>query len=92
MGRERPPLYVNVKTLAAEMEISETQVYALVRQGVLPRPIKLSERCVRWAWSSVEAALASLEEGRQPDEDDSDPFMKAIRDAKKETQGARATA
>lgn len=83
------PSYVNVRTLASEMEISESQVYALVRVGVLPKPIRLSAGCVRWSWSAVEAALASLEEGRELEQDnDPDPIMRRIRDAQK---AAKAT-
>lgn len=88
------PAYVNIRTLASQLEIGETQVYSLVRQGVLPKPLKLSAGCVRWSWSSVQAALASLEEGRQSDEEevDHDPIMKQINDAYKTTARYRASA
>ncbi|WP_193227575.1 helix-turn-helix transcriptional regulator [Aureimonas psammosilenae] len=83
------PSYVNIKTLSAELEISETQVYALVRGGVLPKPLKLTAGCVRWSWASVEAALASLQSGGQPEAgNDPDPLMKMIHDAQARERGA----
>lgn len=86
------PAYVNIKTLAGQLQIGETQVYALVRQGVLPKPLKLSAGCVRWSWSSVQTALASLEEGREADGQDDDPIMKQINDAYKTTARHSASA
>lgn len=44
----RRPSYVSFKTLFAELEIGKTQVYSLVRQGILPKPRKLTAGCVRW--------------------------------------------
>ncbi len=76
------PSYVNIRTLASELEISETQVYALVRGGVLPKPLKLSAGCVRWSWAAVETALASLQpEGQANGNHDPDPIMQKLRDA-----------
>jgi predicted DNA-binding transcriptional regulator AlpA len=80
--------YVNIKTLASELEISETKVYALVRGGVLPKPLKLTAGCVRWSWAAVETALASLQSGGQPEAgNDPDPLMRLIRDAEARERG-----
>ncbi|WP_193227833.1 helix-turn-helix transcriptional regulator [Aureimonas psammosilenae] len=82
------PSYVNIKTLASELQISETQVYALVRSGVLPKPLKLSAGCVRWSWAAIETALASLQPGGQPEADNNpDPLMRMIRDAQARERG-----
>ena len=74
---DRRPSYLSAKTLARELDVSESQVYALVRGGVLPKPIKLSPGCVRWSWAKVQAALYALEhvEPRTL----SDPYMAGIR-------------
>lgn len=55
-GRPHMP----ASTLALELDRSESTVDEMVRRGVLPRPLRLSNGCVRWSWASVEAALASL--------------------------------
>lgn len=57
---DRRPAYLSAKTLARELDVSESQVYALVRGGTLPKPIKLSPGCVRWSWAKVQAALYAL--------------------------------
>lgn len=57
---ERAPAYVSRQRLADLLDVSETQVDALVQRGVIPRPIKLSPGCVRWRWETVDMALASL--------------------------------
>jgi predicted DNA-binding transcriptional regulator AlpA len=59
----RPPTYVSRATLAAEIDIAESTVDDMVRRGVLPKPLRLSTGCVRWAWHEVETALQSLKEG-----------------------------
>lgn len=88
--RLRPPAYVNIKTLAAELEISESQVYSLVNAGVLPKPIRLTSGCVRWSWDAVRVALDSMASGNTA-ADDADPFMRGIENAAK-TQKDRRTA
>src|SRR5215218_7425266 len=47
--------------LADELSIAESTVSDFVRRGVLPKPVYLSSGCVRWRWSSVDAALAARE-------------------------------
>ena len=74
---DRRPSYLSAKTLAHELDVSESQVYALVRGGILPKPIRLSPGCVRWSWVTVQAALCALEHVEQATPDD--PYMEAIR-------------
>ena len=89
--RLRPPSYVCRQTLAAELQISESTVDEFVRRGVLPRPAKLSNGCVRWRWTDVDAALASLASGTE--DAAADQFIAGARDAaKKATEGRRGSA
>jgi predicted DNA-binding transcriptional regulator AlpA len=67
------------KSLAAELDISESTVDEMVRRGVLPKPIRLSTGCVRWSWIAVEAALASIAGSAQ--DGASDPFLAGVRRA-----------
>ncbi len=73
----RRPSYLSAKTLARELDVSESKVYALVRSGILPKPVKLSPGCVRWSWAKVQAALYALEHAEP--ETPHDPYMEAIR-------------
>lgn len=75
----RPPSYVSVRSLARELDVSETTVSEMVRRGVLPPPLRLSSGCVRWCWADVERALGALSGGRFPA--DEDPFLRGVRDA-----------
>ncbi len=74
----RPPSYVTCSTLARELEISESTVYEMVRRGVLPQPVKLSNGCVRWCFADVQAALSSLSAGCAA-EAASDPFLAGLK-------------
>ena len=74
----RPPSYLSCASLARELDVSESTVWEMVRRGVLPRPVKLSAGCVRWCWTDVQQALASLATGGTASEND--PFMKGVRD------------
>jgi predicted DNA-binding transcriptional regulator AlpA len=85
----RPPSFMSRKELAWELSVSESTVDELVRRGVIPPAARLTPGCVRWSWTSVEAALASLVGGT----DDGDPFMTGARDAiKTATEGRRGAA
>jgi predicted DNA-binding transcriptional regulator AlpA len=59
------------KELAWELSCSESTVDELVRRGTIPRPIRLTEGCIRWWWPAVEAALANVAEAG----DGGDPYM-----------------
>lgn len=80
-----PPSYLSCASLARELDVSETTVAEMVRRGVLPTPYKLSSGCVRWRWSEVEVALASLKPGSDTT---SDPFLSGVKNATK-PQAAR---
>lgn len=80
----RPPSYVTCGTLARELEVSESTVYEMVRRGVLPTPVKLSNGCVRWCWADVQAALGSLSVGRSS-EAPTDPFMAGLNNVAPQT-------
>lgn len=82
----RPPSFMSRKELAWELSISESTIDELVRRGVIPHAVKLTPGCVRWSWTAVETALASL--AGSPD--DGDPFMQGVRHAvKAQTEGQR---
>lgn len=84
----RPSAYLSKASLARELDISESTVDEMVRRAVLPKPVKLSAGCVRWSWTAVEQALATL--GGSAD-DGADPFMKGARNATK-AEGRREPA
>jgi predicted DNA-binding transcriptional regulator AlpA len=75
---QRPPSYVTCSTLARELEISESTVYEMVRRGIIPPPVKLSNGCVRWCFADVRAALASLSADCAA-ETTSDPFLAGLK-------------
>jgi predicted DNA-binding transcriptional regulator AlpA len=80
LSSERPPSYVSCATLARELDVSETTVHEMVRRGVLPQPVKLSNGCVRWRWADVDMALGSMSASRAT-EAASDPFLAGARHA-----------
>jgi predicted DNA-binding transcriptional regulator AlpA len=75
----RPPAFLSKASLAHELDMAESTVDEMVRRGVLPKPVKLSAGCVRWSWTAVEYALASLGGEIQ----DTDPFMAGAKHATK---------
>lgn len=81
----RPPSYMSRKELAWELSIAESTVDELVRRGVIPAATKLTPGCVRWSWTAVENALASLTSSP----DDGDPFMAGAENAIKATTESR---
>ena len=82
----RPPAFLSKASLAHELDMAESTVDEMVRRGVLPKPVKLSAGCVRWSWTAVEYALASLGGTIE----DGDPFMAGAKHATKTaTQGSR---
>jgi predicted DNA-binding transcriptional regulator AlpA len=56
----RPPSYLSCASLARELDMSESTVQDMVRRGVLPKPVRLSNGCVRWSWADVQASIGSL--------------------------------
>lgn len=71
---DRPPSYLDKKSLAAEFCISESTVDEWVQRGHLPRPIRLGGS-VRWCWAEVDARMKA----RSAPE--ADPFMAGIANA-----------
>lgn len=69
---DRPAAYQSRESLASELQISESQIDALVMRGVLPKPIRAGGS-VRWRWAEVDAALMGLGQGSE-----ADPFMQGI--------------
>src|SRR5437868_13596096 len=85
----RPPSFLSRKELAWELSVSESTVDELVRRGVIPPATKLTPGCVRWSWTAVETALASLARTA----DDGDPFLPRARTAiKSATERRRGAA
>jgi predicted DNA-binding transcriptional regulator AlpA len=78
------PAFLSKKSLAFELDVSESTVDEMVRRGVLPKPLRLSTGCIRWSWEAVTASLASL----SPDSDTgaSDPFLAGAQNATKATR------
>jgi predicted DNA-binding transcriptional regulator AlpA len=79
VATSRPPAFLSKASLAHELDMAESTVDEMVRRGVLPKPVKLSAGCVRWSWTAVEYALASLGGTIE----DSDPFMAGAKHATK---------
>jgi predicted DNA-binding transcriptional regulator AlpA len=75
------PMYMSRSSLAAALDISGSTVDEMVRRGVLPKPVKLSAGCVRWSWTAVEMALASI--AGATDDGTSDPYLTGARNAVK---------
>jgi predicted DNA-binding transcriptional regulator AlpA len=74
------PAYLSKASLAEQLDMAESTVDDLVKRGVLPKPIKLSSHCVRWSWTAVELAIASLS---GTTDDAVDPFIQGARNATK---------
>jgi predicted DNA-binding transcriptional regulator AlpA len=65
-------------TLARELDCSESTIDSLVDRGVLPKPLRLSNGCVRWVWDDIVIALTSL---KGADSTAFDPYLKGVQDA-----------
>jgi predicted DNA-binding transcriptional regulator AlpA len=72
----RCPSYLSCASLARELECSESTVYKLVREGVLPKPVRLSDGTVRWCWAEVDAALRARADSAQRAK--SDPYLEGV--------------
>lgn len=47
--------YLSDKELSERLEVSRQTIWRWVREGNLPRPIKLGSNCTRWKLSDIEA-------------------------------------
>jgi predicted DNA-binding transcriptional regulator AlpA len=74
--------------LATAIGVSESTVDEMVKRGVLPKPMRLSEGCVRWSVDAVRDALASLE-GRSENTPAIDPFSAGVRRVTQIAEGRR---
>ncbi len=77
MTEDRPPAYVSRNTLAHELDCAESTVDEMVKRGVLPKPLRLSNGCVRWCWNDVVMALGSLKAGAS--EAENDPYLSGVK-------------
>ena len=55
---------LKAKQVAEYVNVSKSQIYKLVQQGRLPKPIKLGERGSAWLVSEIDACLQSRVEVR----------------------------
>lgn len=51
--------YVRLPVMKLLLGVSSATVWRGVRQGTIPKPVKLSERCTAWNVASVREFLAS---------------------------------
>ena len=80
-ARRRTPAYLSYPSLAYELECSVSTIYALVRRGLLPPPIHLTNGTVRFCWAAVEEKLSSL--NCETENVTLDPFMLGVSNVKK---------
>ncbi len=50
-----PVQFYRLPTIKAKLGISGSHIWALVKSGKFPKPIKLSENCTAWNAADVEA-------------------------------------
>ena len=55
---------LKAKQVAEYVNVSKSQIYKLVQQGRLPKPIKLGDRGSGWLLSEVDAWLQSRVDSR----------------------------
>lgn len=60
--QEPPTRFLKVADLMERTRMSRASVYALVRRGILPEPVKMGHRS-RWIEADVEAALVAMRSG-----------------------------
>lgn len=53
--------YFRVKSVAKRLDMSESTVWRLVQQGVLPKPIKLTNRTTVWRESDIDSAIKKID-------------------------------
>jgi prophage regulatory protein len=54
---------LSAKQVAARLSVTPRTVWRWVAEGKLPRPLRLSTKCVRWWSSDVERFLEALPRG-----------------------------
>ena len=84
--RPYPPDYVSAETLAYRLDCSRSSVDKGVKEGWLPKPMRLGG-LVRWDFTEVKAYIQARHNGelRGGEEDD---FLKAVANAASEKRKA----
>lgn len=70
----QPPEYCSIRTIARELDCSESTVESYTNRGLLPQPRKRGT-LVRWKWSEVQEMMDGLKE---VDQETQDPILRAI--------------
>jgi predicted DNA-binding transcriptional regulator AlpA len=83
------PAYPSRKTLARLLDCAESTVDELVKRGVLPKPMHLSNGCVRWCWNDVVLALASLKQDDLNKNQSNDPYLSGVKNVSEITARSR---
>ena len=52
--------YLRVKSVAKRLDISESSVWRLVQQNILPKPIKLSSRTTVWRDTDIDCCIEKI--------------------------------
>jgi prophage regulatory protein len=55
------PTYISDRDLAKRWGVSRDCIWRWTRSGKIPKPVKLSERCTRWAIEKIEEHERSLQ-------------------------------
>jgi prophage regulatory protein len=59
MPRQLPVTFMRLPAVQARFPITKSGLYALVRDGRFPPPVKLTERCSAWIDEEVDAVAAA---------------------------------
>jgi predicted DNA-binding transcriptional regulator AlpA len=58
------PGYYTARVLQQHLGIPASTFWRLLKRGLLPQPVRIAPRCVRWVRSEVEAFERQLQEER----------------------------
>lgn len=53
------PRLVDVRGVAAALDISVPTAWRWNKQGILPKPLKVGPNSTRWLWSEIEAWIGA---------------------------------
>lgn len=56
---------INLKEVSHKTSVGKSWIYAEMREGRFPKPIKLAERCVRWLEREVDDWIDARSAERQ---------------------------
>ena len=57
----QPNPLMNVKQVAQQLGVGKSTIWRWCKQGIFPRPIKLSERVTRWRAEDVAAVILHVD-------------------------------